>query len=322
MKAFYGAKLSPHMTESPEGFLICHSVPICRTGTQQYLRSEIGEKGDGLVDVYREEDEVFKPSAMASFEGKPVTDDHPPREVGPSNYGAYIKGVVQNVRRGTGDDQDNVVCDLVIYDAGLIDKIKHGKREISCGYDCKYNDNGDGTYTQSDIIGNHVAVVKDGRAGKEVSIKDAKPKPREGGKKSMGRKNILTRMFEAFARDAEPEEILEAAEAVKSADKCSKDEDVKEKVQVSTRDEDVEMIMDAIHELNEKIEAMQHENAAHHAEEAKDKEPKLTGLDAVEAAIKERMSTDSENAEEEVTVSPEEINEDKEPEEKETENQN
>ena len=66
MKAFYGAKLSPHMTESPEGFLICLGVPICRTGKQQYLPREIGEKGDGLVDVYREEDEVFKPSAMAS----------------------------------------------------------------------------------------------------------------------------------------------------------------------------------------------------------------------------------------------------------------
>ena len=100
MRAFYGARLSPHMTETPEGFLICQGVPICRTGKQQYLPREIGEKGDGLVDVYREEEEVFKPSAMASFEGKPVTDDHPPKEVDPNNYGNYMKGVVQNVRRG------------------------------------------------------------------------------------------------------------------------------------------------------------------------------------------------------------------------------
>ena len=314
MKAFYGAKLSPHMTESPEGFLICHSVPICRTGKQQYLPREIGEKGDNLVDVYRKEDEVFKPAAMASFEGKPVTDDHPPKEVTPSNYGNYMKGTVQNVRRGKGEDADHVVCDLVIYDAGLINKIKHGKREVSCGYDCKYIDNGDGTYSQADIIGNHVAVVDSGRAGKSVSIKDSKPT--KGGTRRM--KGIWKRMFAAFAQDAEPEEVMEAAKAVDKACGRDSDEELIAKEKVDTHDEDMEMVMDAIHELNEKIEAIRNENAAHHAEEAQDsdeeieEEEKLTGLDAVEAAIKERMSQDYDPTEEEesVEVDPEEINED------------
>ena len=322
MKAFYGAKLSPHMTESPEGFLICLGVPICRTGKQQYLPREIGEKGDGLVDVYREEDEVFKPSAMASFEGKPVTDDHPSKEVDPNNYSSHMKGVVQNVRRGQGEESDNVVCDLVIYDAGLISKIKHGKREVSCGYDCKYVDNGDGTYHQADIIGNHVAVVDNGRAGKSVSIKDSKPK---GGRRRMAKKSIFARMFEAFAKDAEPEEVLEAAKAVDKA--CGKDEEPEPEKKGPTYDEGMEMVMDAIHELNEKIEAMQQENAAHHAEEAQDEEPeepKLTGLDAVEAAIKKRMeSQDSDMGEEEVEADPEEINaqDEDEPEEEEEESE-
>ena len=306
MKAFYGAKLSPHMTETPEGFLVCHGVPICRTGTQKYLPSEIGEKGSGLVEVYRNEDEVFKPAAMASFEGKPVTDDHPPNEVNSSNYGAYTRGTVQNVRKGKDEEEGHVVCDLVIFDAGLIHKIKHGKREVSCGYDCKYIDNGDGTYTQADIIGNHVAIVDSGRAGKEVSIKDAKPKRR----KTMA-KNIFTRMFEAFAKDAEPEEVLEAAKAVDSA--CnSKDEDkvdVEEKMM--TRDEEMEMVMDAIHDLNEKIDALRKPAVEDEAPEEEEDEVKLTGLDAVEAAIKERM-TDSD--EEKVEVDPEVLN-DEEPEE-------
>lgn len=320
MKAFYGAKLSPHITETPEGFLVCLGVPICRTGKQQYLPREIGEKGDGLVDVYRKEEEVFKPAAMASFEGKPVTDDHPSKEVDPHNYGNYMKGVVQNVRRGQGEEADNVVCDLVIYDAGLINKIKHGKREVSCGYDCKYVDNGDGTYHQADIIGNHVAVVDNGRAGKSVSIKDSKP---EGGRRRMAKKSIFARMFEAFAKDAEPEEVLEAAKAVDKA--CGKDEEPEPEKKGPTYDEGMEMVMDAIHELNEKIEAMQQENAAHHAEEAQDEEPeepKLTGLDAVEAAIKKRMeSQDSDMGEEEVEADPEEINaqDEDEPEEEEEE---
>lgn len=323
MKAFYGAKLSPHMTESPEGFLICLGVPICRTGKQQYLPREIGEEGDGLVDVYREEDEVFKPSAMASFEGKPVTDDHPSKEVDPNNYSSHMKGVVQNVRRGQGEESDNVVCDLVIYDAGLINKIKHGKREVSCGYDCKYVDNGNGTYHQADIIGNHVAVVDNGRAGKSVSIKDSKP---EGGRRRMAKKSIFARMFEAFAKDAEPDEVLEAATAAKRAEEAQDEDPVPQKKE-PTYDEGTEMVMDAIHELNEKIEAMQKENAAHHKEEAQDEEPeepKLTGLDAVEAAIKQRMeSQDSDMGEEEVEADPEEINaqDEDEPEEEEEESE-
>ena len=136
----------------------------------------------------------------------------------------------------------------------------------------------------------------------------------------MAKKSIFSRMLEAFAKDAEPEEIVEAAKAVDKA--CSKDEEpeLKEKAEVETRDEDMEMVMDAIHELNEKIEAMRNENSAHHKEEAEDKEPKLTGLDAVEAAIKERMSQDSDDGEEEVEVDPEAINaEDEEPEEEEEE---
>jgi hypothetical protein len=139
----------------------------------------------------------------------------------------------------------------------------------------------------------------------------------------MSKKSIFARMFESFAKDAEPDEVLEAAKAVDAAE-CgkAKDEDPTEKKE-PTYDESMEMVMDAIHELNEKIEAMQSENAAHHEEEAKDEEPeeeKLTGLDAVEAAIKERMSKDSDMGEEEVEVDPEEINaEDEEPEEEESE---
>lgn len=311
LKAYYGARISPHMTESPEGFLICHKVPICRIGTQKYLPSEIGEKGEGLVDVYREEDEVFALAAMASFEGKPVTDDHPPREVTPDNYGSYTKGVVQNVRRGTGDAADYVICDLVIYDAGLINKIQHGKREVSCGYDCKYVDNGDGTYHQADIIGNHVAIVDSGRAGKDVSIKDAMPSITTKGRESGMAKNIWERMFGAFVKDAEPAEVLEAAKAVDEA--CGEKEKTEDR---RTCDEDMEMVMKAIHELNEKLEAMKNDLNGHYDEDkehGEELEEKLSGLDAVEAAIKERM-TAKDTDEEEVTVDPETLN-DEEPEE-------
>ncbi len=57
------------MTRSPEGFLICHDVPINRTGVYEYYGSEIGKDGpdaDKTFKVLRRPEDVFKPAALAS----------------------------------------------------------------------------------------------------------------------------------------------------------------------------------------------------------------------------------------------------------------
>ena len=316
MKAFYGARFSPHMTKTPEGFLVCHSVPICRTGMQEYTPQELGvaDNGDGFLKVYREEDEVFKPSAVASFEGKPVTDDHPPVGVDASNYASYTKGTVQNVRRGSGADMDKLICDLVVYDAALIAKIDAGKREISCGYECKYIDRDDGTYCQMDIIGNHVAVVEEGRAGSEVAIRDAKAKP-EGGKQMARKGSILHRMFAAFARDAEPEEVREAARAVDEAEGGgTAPEDVQE-----AQDKDVAALMDVVAALNAKVDAFtKAQTQDDDPDEEPDEKPEETDtLDELEEELEEgdpEPTEDDESEEESVTVPPEQLEEDEDPE--------
>lgn len=51
MKGFYGSKFSPHMTKTPEVFLICHDVPTCRTGSQEYLPKEL--ESDKVVLAYK-----------------------------------------------------------------------------------------------------------------------------------------------------------------------------------------------------------------------------------------------------------------------------
>lgn len=106
MLAYYGSKLSEHMTETDEGFLICQNVPIARTGYYEYLPREIGRDGDTPVRVFRSEEAVFSPAAMASFEGKPVTLGHPPVNVTPENGTAYICGHVrcQQSRKGNPVD--------------------------------------------------------------------------------------------------------------------------------------------------------------------------------------------------------------------------
>ena len=98
---YYGTEISPNQIETGEGFLICKNVPIARIGQQLYKAEDLNMDGDGerIIKVNRYEDDVFDIAALASFEGKPVTDGHPPEEVEPSNFSNYAKGHAQRVRR-------------------------------------------------------------------------------------------------------------------------------------------------------------------------------------------------------------------------------
>lgn len=217
-KAYFGSRISDHILKTPEGFLICKDVPIARTGTQQYRGCEFGGPvADGIYDVQRPEAEVFDRAAVASFEGKPVCDEHPEEDVTPDNYGRYMKGVCRDVRRGDGDLSNCLVADLVIYDADLINKIEAGKREISCGYDCLWNPTSDSSYDQLEIRGNHVAVVDRGRAGHKVAIRDTADDKKGGTKMS---KSLIGRILRALARDESttPEDMEAAAKLAGSSD--------------------------------------------------------------------------------------------------------
>ncbi len=213
--AYYASQISDNISETPEGYLICRNVPIARTGIQEYLGQELGlnDKYDQYVKVYREAEDVFDPVAMASFEGKPLADEHPDPKIDVNNINMYGKGHAQNIRRST-EEPDLLLADIVAQDPLVIEKIKSKiKRDISSGYDCYYVPYKDG-YRQIEIRGNHIALVTKGRAGDRVSIKDNKVE-RKG---KMAKKNILAAMFKAFARDAEPEEVAEALDAINATE--------------------------------------------------------------------------------------------------------
>lgn len=176
---YYGDKISKRIAKTPEGFLICQDVPISRTGYQSYLASEIMENcadKHKIIHVYRPAEEVFNEKSLASFEGKPVTNEHPQEDVTPMNYHKFCCGHVQNVHAGEGEDAGKVLADLYITDPTLIQLIKDGKREVSCGYYAEEKRDSEGRLCQTKIRGNHVAVVNSGRAGKSVCIRDQKPK--------------------------------------------------------------------------------------------------------------------------------------------------
>lgn len=256
MRAFYGSRFSPNMTKTPEGFLICHNVPIARTGWYTYLPRELGIESDKqTIEVYRSPDEVFNRAAIASFEGKPVTDDHPPDLLTPDNINIYLRGTVQNVRQSKEED-DLLVADLVIYDSCLIKEVEGGKREVSCGYEFECKENEDGTYRQINICGNHVAVVDAGRAGNRVSIKDSKNKELEGEKKVSKKINIPQKRgpvtnilaalgFKHYAADAEPDEIANTIDQLVEERKEGEDEDI----EVTPKQENAEAAKDGNPEI-------------------------------------------------------------------------
>ena len=213
---YYGSRISPHMTETPEGYLICHDVPINRTGTQEYTAGEMQLDGDPerIITVNRYPEDVFDAAALASFEGKDVTSGHPPENLTPENHAAYSKGHVENVRRAG----DQTIADLHIKDATLISDIKNGIiREVSCGYVCNWEPDGAG-YKQTNIRGNHVAIVPHGRAGHDVAIKDQAAGKAVKGSKAMSNfwRGFLTAFGEA-AKDATPEQMEQVTNAAVKA---------------------------------------------------------------------------------------------------------
>jgi hypothetical protein len=188
MHAFYGSRISPHISKLNDGGVLCQAVAIARTGDQEYLPHELadfaGELPEGLkrkngrVIVHRPAEEVFSSRTMASFEGCPLTGpSHPPAFITPSNWRAWSSGHAQNVRRGPmlpdGSGQA-LVADLIVRDAPLAETVLSGEtRNVSAGYDCFYEVQDDGSVVQRGIIANHVAVLRGaGRAGPEVAIQD------------------------------------------------------------------------------------------------------------------------------------------------------
>ena len=207
---YYGTRLSENISRrEPEGYLLCLNVPVARTGVQEYLPEELGMPGNSPVPVIRTEEEVFSEATIASFEGMPVTNDHPPDGVDVFNIRALQKGHAHNVRRGSGEESDLLLADLIITDPALITAIlEEGKREISCGYTyelCEEN----GQYLQRKIRGNHVAVVDAGRAGARVSIHDHKATEMKG---DTHMKKSLSKVLARMAKDGDTETVAEIIE--------------------------------------------------------------------------------------------------------------
>jgi hypothetical protein len=154
---------------TPEGYLRAWAT-IARTGVQMYTDA------DGSIRrEYRPEGEVASPESLASFAGKAITLEHPPVLLDSANTKDYQVGF-----SGTEVVYDDgfVRAVMTITDKDAIERIMRGDaKEVSAGYRVNYDatpgvtdsgENYDGI--QKEISGNHIAVVRRGRAGPQVKL--------------------------------------------------------------------------------------------------------------------------------------------------------
>jgi hypothetical protein len=155
--------------ELPDGRLRADGY-LTRSGVFLY------RNGDGTIRrEYRPPEEVFHVDSLKSFEMVPVTDDHPPVMLNAANAAQYTRGMTgEQIRQ----DDRFVAGGLTVFDAKLVEKVKSGKVELSCAYQLDIDDTPGVTpegerydCVQRNIRGNHVAVVKSGRAGPEARIR-------------------------------------------------------------------------------------------------------------------------------------------------------
>lgn len=155
------------------GFLVIKDNKIAKAGVFDYLGREISDELQDreIYKVCRPWEELEK--SAKDFEGMPVKFGH--EWVQPEKRDIKIGAVSGEVKL----EEPYLIADIKIYDKDAIEEITNkGIVDLSPGYKAHYKKeageyNGEKyEFKQEDIKYNHLAVVENGRSGKEVRIND------------------------------------------------------------------------------------------------------------------------------------------------------
>lgn len=211
---------------------------ITRAGVFEYMDSN-----GKLTKELRDAKDVFDPASLESFEQVPITNNHP-------TVGALTaENAREHMVGSTGDkivrDDDHVRASLMVADKTTIADMKRGKVEVSCGYTCDVVDESGvhpvyGAYDrkQTNIRGNHVAIVHRGRAGTSARVRmddasvmvqddDVRPTPQRGSPMKVDKKQEH-KLDEKAAAKAVSDAELRADKAEESLDSEKKRADAAE----------------------------------------------------------------------------------------------
>ena len=216
---------------------------------------------------YRPAEELSKPETVVSINGIPVQQGH---------HAEFADDPAHETRVGAAGtdakwEEPYLTNSLVIYDKKAQDGITSGAiRELSLAYHYRPDFSTPGEwkgqhydFVMRDIRGNHVALVEEGRAGKDVLVYDSKL-----GINTMDNAKLLELLRAAVA-------VLEAKEPVKD-----------EAAEVVETEEKVEAVDDAEAPAEPAVEAPVEAPAEAPVEPAEDEEP-VAEVEAEEAPVED-----------------------------------
>lgn len=166
-------------TMTDKGLLCKDAVLAIAPQVRDYTANELGITGwkGGMVKMYTPAEALFSDEVMNNLNGADFTESHPNgNKVTPSNWRKHSIGTATNIRR----DGNKLIGDLLVKDDRAIKTIQSNKKvELSLGYDLeaelsagKAEDGSNYDVIVTKMIGDHVALVKQGRGGRSVRIGD------------------------------------------------------------------------------------------------------------------------------------------------------
>lgn len=166
-------------TVDKSGFWFIPHNPISKVGIFDYLGSSISDdcEPNKVYKVFRSGDTLLASVPTWDNPPKPFINDHEMLGEGFSKIDDRpVQGVITNPQY-----EDGVLyADITVYSEKLKDAIENGKKELSLGYFCKFEKQ-PGTYEgenydyiQTNMVGNHIALVDAGRCGSDVKVFDQK----------------------------------------------------------------------------------------------------------------------------------------------------
>lgn len=161
------------------GFWVIKHNPISKVGVFPYMGRSISDdcEPNKVYYVYRSADTLSQSVPTWDNPPKPFIDDH---EMLGEGFSKVDDRPVQGVISNPVFENDTLYADISVYSESLKDKIANGKKELSLGYFCKYRKEkgvykGQAyDYVQEDMVGNHIALVDNGRCGSDVKVFDSK----------------------------------------------------------------------------------------------------------------------------------------------------
>lgn len=161
------------------GFWEIKHNPISKVGVFPYMGRSISDECEPNKVYY-----VYRPATTLSQSvdtwdnpPKPFINDH---EMLGEGFSKIDDRPVQGVIHNPIFEDDVLYADISVYSEDLKDKIENGKKELSLGYFCKYRKEKGiykgqtYDYIQEDMVGNHIALVDNGRCGSDVKVFDSK----------------------------------------------------------------------------------------------------------------------------------------------------